>query len=308
MEFKELFDNLVKIRTMRTEEKISKKKREVKAKEESVVVGNNVGPNGEVVTLELVTPEIAAEWLKLNTKNRKMKTYSKDKYARDLKSGRWMVNGSSICFLENGNLADGQNRLKACVDSGASFYTVVVRGIKEEALDTIDMGNSRTVADVLSFNGFQGAQLLSSTAKRVLTTTTGKSDKRIAYSTNEILEEITREDRSEFYKNISKFTNSIYSDYKAYSKTYLAAAYIITRTLGHTEEEVLEFFEQLADKKAACNLIRGLRRRIMKVEDCKVVSRADKFKFLIYCWNEFTKGNQDSEFPSKRIADGIMFI
>jgi hypothetical protein len=106
-----------------------------------------------VVTVETVTPELAAEWLVGNTHNRTMKDRAVTKYAADMAAGLWDVNGESIKFNGDGRLLDGQNRLQAVVVAGVPIQTVVVRGIAAVTQETIDVGVPRTLADVLKLRG-----------------------------------------------------------------------------------------------------------------------------------------------------------
>jgi len=50
-------------------------------------------------------------------------------------------------------LLNGQHRLLACIKSAAPFQTLVVRGIRRDAFETIDTGVKRSMADVFSTKG-----------------------------------------------------------------------------------------------------------------------------------------------------------
>lgn len=58
----------------------------------------------------LVTPELAAEWLNHNTRNREKRPKRIAAYARDMAAGRWRRSGEAIKFAPDGTLLDGQNR------------------------------------------------------------------------------------------------------------------------------------------------------------------------------------------------------
>lgn len=106
-----------------------------------------------IVTIETVTPDIAAEWLVGNTHNRSMKDRAVHKYAADMVAGEWDLNGESIKFNGDGRLLDGQNRLLAVVEAGVAIRTVVVRGIAAQSQETVDVGVPRGLADVLKLRG-----------------------------------------------------------------------------------------------------------------------------------------------------------
>ena len=105
------------------------------------------------VTIELVSPHLAERWLLTNLHNRTMKDAAVRRYAADMLAGTWDENGESIKFDSDGHLVDGQNRLRAITLSGVSVRMVIVRGLRPEAQQTIDVGPRRTLADMLKLRG-----------------------------------------------------------------------------------------------------------------------------------------------------------
>ncbi len=77
-----------------------------------------------------VTPAMAQQWLnEKNIHNRPIYERTVEAYALDMKRGLWAFNHQGICFDEEGNLLDGQQRLSAIVLSGETVPLLVVRGI-----------------------------------------------------------------------------------------------------------------------------------------------------------------------------------
>lgn len=252
----------------------------------------------ETISVEVITPDIAREMLKKNTNNRRMKVYSKNKYSRDMKNGKWAFNGSTICITEDEVLGDGQTRLQACIDSGTPFETIVVRNLKRDAVKTIDLGNPKSVADHLKIDGIKYSTNVAATAKKVMSAEDRKSTKTISYSYNEIFEEITRKDRAEYYEKAAKFAEYIYKESKLLTKSYVSTAYVRLRILSHPEESILEFFNQFIDQKPACGVIRSLRKEItlgINKKTGKTITSKDKFNLLILAWNEFKRGNLNNK-------------
>lgn len=103
------------------------------------------------VNRELVTPEKAALWLSTSPGNRNLRQHRVEAYRQAMLAGEWLENGDTICFYSDGGLQDGHHRLEACVKSGASFYTLVVRGLTKSAGLTKDTGAPRTNKDNLAF-------------------------------------------------------------------------------------------------------------------------------------------------------------
>lgn len=71
-------------------------------------------------------------------------------YSKDMQEGRWILNGAPLVISDDDRVLDGRLRLLACVQSGASFDTLIVEGISSNSYETIDAVRKRTLADVLS--------------------------------------------------------------------------------------------------------------------------------------------------------------
>lgn len=105
-------------------------------------------------TLETVTPSIAESWLKLNASTQRNVSQRRvENYARDMRSGRWQVNGETLVFDDGGRLIDGQHRLRAVVVAGVPVSMLVVRGVGAKSYKTIDQGQARSLPTVLNENG-----------------------------------------------------------------------------------------------------------------------------------------------------------
>lgn len=104
--------------------------------------------NSEII---LVTPEIAAHWLAANTYNRPLRKSLVIDYARQMKAGEWLVTHQQIAFTGNltspGRLIDGQHRLSAVIQSGASVRMSVAFGVEEKTFAVTDRGASRSAGD-----------------------------------------------------------------------------------------------------------------------------------------------------------------
>jgi len=103
----------------------------------------------------LVTPAQAHTWLEKNNKNnRPMSDKQVSKLIDEMNNGRWVFNGATVVFGSDGNVQNGQHRLKAIVRSGVEQVLIVVRGIKPSAADSHDsLGKARHGGDVLSRHG-----------------------------------------------------------------------------------------------------------------------------------------------------------
>lgn len=103
--------------------------------------------------VEMVTPERAERLLALNTINRGISGGVVDKYARDMRAGRWRLNGQTIKLTTSGQLLDGQHRLEAVKKAKRPFPAIVVEGIPESCLGSLDVGHKRGLSEILRDRG-----------------------------------------------------------------------------------------------------------------------------------------------------------
>lgn len=126
-------------------------------------------PAPEMATLDFVqmdvTPEMAARWLEGKCKNRNINNKQVEKFAKDMIAGAWHLNGETIVFSEDETLMDGQHRLWAVVESGCTVKLCIVKGAKEDSMDTFDMGRARTFSDALQINGKVDTRYLAGAAR-----------------------------------------------------------------------------------------------------------------------------------------------
>lgn len=115
-----------------------------------------------------MTPERAAELLKLNTHNRVVKRGNVERLKVALLRGEFAENGDAIRISRTNVLLDGQHRLIACVESGVTFRTVIVSDLDDAAQDTIDTQSRRSVADSLTLAGFPSAPALAASVRQIM--------------------------------------------------------------------------------------------------------------------------------------------
>jgi hypothetical protein len=101
----------------------------------------------------VITPQVAEDLLAANNRNRPVSKGVVQRYAREMRGQRWVMNGEAIKVGKDGNLLDGQHRLHACIVAGTPFSTLVVTGLDEEVFTTLDRGKKRSIADNLALLG-----------------------------------------------------------------------------------------------------------------------------------------------------------
>lgn len=124
--------------------------------------------------VETITPEIAMEMLKKNTGN--FRTCDKNRvelYAKEMKAGRWELNGETIKF--NGSkLIDGQTRLNAIIKSGVAIKSAVAYHVEADGI-SVDKGKPRTVSQWITHEGkHKNATIMAAVARMCLFHETGK--------------------------------------------------------------------------------------------------------------------------------------
>lgn len=119
-------------------------------------------------TIMEVTPEMAREWLTVNMdNNRRISGKAVEKYAADMKAGRWELNGEAICFNESGKLVNGQHRLRAVIKADVPVKMYVTVGIPNSST-IYDVQKRRTVDNFLQMDGINANSRHIGTANALL--------------------------------------------------------------------------------------------------------------------------------------------
>jgi hypothetical protein len=134
--------------------------------------GKNPTDFGLVVRVVEITPKLAAEWLQYNTRNRKIKPEKVRQFVDDMQAGKWTLNGETMLFswmpvVDAWQLDDGQNRLRAIMESGVTIHQLVVFGSPfDETIRTTGSGATRTAAEMLQIYGEDDTSILSGAVTR----------------------------------------------------------------------------------------------------------------------------------------------
>jgi hypothetical protein len=115
-----------------------------------------------------VTPELAKKWLKTNEDNRQLSEAWVRKLARDMSNDDFPNVGESIKFDTNGQLIDGQHRLRAVVLSGKTIEFQVTEGIPREHRYRMDRNRPRKVSDELKMRYHIPSSQMAVAAARII--------------------------------------------------------------------------------------------------------------------------------------------
>lgn len=122
-----------------------------------------------------MTPELAAECLKRNIRNRALSHKQVEKYIREMSLGEFIYTGDPIRFNSDGQLIDGQHRLEACVRSGVEFDVTIVNGLGDKVQNVIDSGRKRSVSDVLKMHEHKYYNELAATVRSLYAISASKT-------------------------------------------------------------------------------------------------------------------------------------
>ena len=102
---------------------------------------------------ERITPKKATQMLNANGTNRPMRPGVAEQYASDMREGRWTQCCDPIVIYENGDIASGQHRLWAVVESDTVQDFIVVRNLDRASGMNLDTGLKRSAIDGLRISG-----------------------------------------------------------------------------------------------------------------------------------------------------------
>lgn len=77
-----------------------------------------------------------------------------NRYALQIKSGQWALNGEPIIISSDGYLLDGQHRCHAVIKAEIPIDVMIVEGVAHSAITTIDQNRVRSHTDVLNMSGY----------------------------------------------------------------------------------------------------------------------------------------------------------
>lgn len=111
--------------------------------------------NGRAPTcaIELVTPEMAKDWLGKNHRNRKLADAVVRRLAGALGRGEWMISTDAIGLDSDGGVVNGQHRLQMIIETGVAVEMLVLRNVDPNIIRVIDQGVGRNFVQLLQMDG-----------------------------------------------------------------------------------------------------------------------------------------------------------
>ena len=106
------------------------------------------------VSLEFIDPLLAERYLAANFEdNRNTTEKALQELTSEMRSGRFTLSDSAICFDVEGDLVNGQHRLQAIIRSKTIQPLVVIRNLPDESKLILDVGRIRKMNDRITISG-----------------------------------------------------------------------------------------------------------------------------------------------------------
>ena len=278
------------------------------------------------VDIIILTPDKAREFLAYQRDNRRMKTANESKLVNDMASNRFIYNGDPLRFDRHGRMGDGQHRCEACIKTGIEFPVLVVKNLPDEAFQTIDIGATRTAADIFTFEGIQNATVVSASIRFYLSLcidgsgivddgeghmgVKGKSNKN-TFTNTQLLDEYNK--NSELWDVVASKANTMCERKLLTSSNIGGLSFYLIKEKNHPEEKVYIFMRQLVGKRdSEYNIINLMRDVLIDRKDHK-----DKKKYsgsyimglLAKTWNAYITGRELKQLKYNKDTEGyITFI
>lgn len=245
----------------------------------------NPPPTSRVITF---TPELA-EWIlaNINPGNRPKKSGKIIEYAAAMTAQRWALNGETVTFSDAGRLANGQNRMAACVRAGVSFTTHVIFGVPDESFDRMDIGKNRNPGDVLAIAGFKNTTALAGALRWTHLIETGTVKSRTSPSPAETLELIRNS-----YPGLPAFVPDAISVSRYSGQPPSIAGAILYLTDEANHERAVKFAEAWTTGSKG-GVFGKLSKAIGRVDKASTgrVHDVVRAAFIVQAWNLFVAGH-----------------
>lgn len=244
------------------------------------------------ISIETITPEIAEKMLLTNIDNRDPK---REAIKKAILSGEWTLNGATIVFDENGNLTDGQNRLRACVAANVPIDTLVVRGIPRAAQITMDTGIKRSLTDYLKLKGLKNYTTVGSMGMMIYRANTYGLQSAFTMPTagKDTLQTVYEYICKEYDTRIEPLISSVMAIRAAYGVEAGTLGALLDAFSRAGSDNLNEFVSQLLNRKPACTAVRLLQDKLHKNKEKKDGKLPQKViaALIIKSWNAYMLGD-----------------
>lgn len=251
------------------------------------------------VFLVFVTPLIAAEWLKVNTSNRKKKKLNLALVTEEMTKGDWVEGEDSVDFIgfnKLGKLINGQHTLNGIIASGKSLWLEVKLNMSQRSVEVMDTGFKRTAGDLLAMDSFPNPNEAATIAKFVMlfdegrysdaANSTVKSNSSSTTASNYRVKRFVKSvpDMNEIILDFKKFNKKTH---RLLSTSHLCAFYILFRRKSTRDAD--DFFDKLITGTALSQTspIYHLREKLLfdRTTKGRKMQLRHKVAYVVLAWN-----------------------
>ncbi len=208
------------------------------------------------------------------------------------------IKSRTIQFSKEGELLNGQHRLRGVVKCGSPVKMFFVYNVDKDAFATYDLQRTRTAADLFNLEGIRNANNKAALITKYIVLTKQEGDSKSSLKKKKITKyEILMEyiNHRDLYDAIYEKTEKCYfkrnylttSEYGAYM-TYLI------KERKHDEKTVYSFFMQLAEvEPCRTDVINLLRDKLYKDRtSLRLMVHAEKYAYVVKAWNAYITGKE----------------
>lgn len=254
----------------------------------------------------VITPEMAKEIFdkQKNPNNRNLNRANVLMFARDMKAGKWSLDGEPLIFDWNGQIHDGHHRISAVIEAGVPVEFSVIRNVNPDTFPAIDSGRGRTPADSFKIASIENYSNVASIVRKFCFLSNGlvgfntdkaggnnPNDKKM--STAELLD--IYEQHPVVFQEFCCYAQCLRCAYRFYTISELGGLMCyLHMNLGYEKEIIYRFFNILFQYKTEeeYQLCKEVRETIIKASLSGYrLSGVYKQSILATAWNNFAKGN-----------------
>ena len=249
------------------------------------------------MSVEVITPNKAKKWLEMIINiQRSPREKIIAKYATDMSMGNWHFDGCPIVFDLENQLINGQNRLLASVKSQEPFVSIVMQGVKTQAILSMDETNTRTFGDVLKIRGHARYCIAASITLALFEYEHAGARGQLAQTPSyDMLYKLYQENADDI-QEAAEFAGSHYPAYKVFlSPKPVGLMRLLSRRIDSGKSD--DFLEKViygtnCPMKHPCWVLRNdLTNRAARPQT--IVPNVMKMALLIKAWNLYFVGKQN---------------
>lgn len=241
-------------------------------------------------TVEVIDRKKAQMYLDAMVPDQRNKKPAKIKqFGDDYSTGTWWLGISALLVDEYGHTMDGNNRLEACVQSGKPFETLVIRGIRKEAITAIDTGTARTFGDLCKMKGMTDPNVVASITKQLWMWQNGvRYAQGVGGPSHAQLEATLDEYKALIHPAVGR-GRDVSGNFNYITAATAGFAWLLFK-LEHSDQAD-DFIERLASgaHMPSNHPIMALRAQLSrrKPMDERRLTRDEVLAYIIHCWNAY---------------------